>query len=133
MRLGKIGQMAQVMRVQYENEFRAIAAILAEESEVRTKLNRLDVQIAANQDACANSHALKVVGAQLMWQGWTTRTRRQLNTELAQIMAKKLIAMDRVRVAFGRQRAVEMMMATRRKDQRKRRVTQREINLLSLG
>ena len=133
MRLDQIDQMSEVMRALYDREFRAISAILTEESTLRGKLAQLDAQIAANQDKCANAHALNVVGAQILWQGWTTRTRRQLNAELAQVMARKLVAIDRVRTAFGRQRAVEMMMATKRLNQRKHRNRQRDNNLLSLG
>lgn len=133
MRLDKLSQMSDVMRALYDREFRAIAAILAEESDLRSKLAQLDAQVADNLDVGDNALSLNVVGAQLLWQGWTSRTRRQLNSDLAQVMAKKLVAMDRVRVAFGRQRAVEMMMATKQRAQQQRRAKQREINLLSLG
>lgn len=133
MRLDKIDQMSAVMRALYDREFRAIAAILAEEAGLREKLNRLDEQIAQNRDACANGHMMQAVGAQLLWQGWTIRTRGQLNTELAQVMAKKIVSMDRVRVAFGRQRAVEMMQSAAVTELRKSRAKQQEINLLALS
>ncbi len=132
MRLDRLAQMSEVTRALYDREFRAIAAILAEESELRGKLSRLDDQVARNR-ATSNNHMLQAVGAQLLWQGWTTRTRRQLNTELAQVMAKKLVTMDRVRYAFGRQRAVEMMQSTERENLMKHRRKQRETALLALG
>lgn len=121
MRLDRIDQMSAVMNALYDKEFRAISAILVQESELRGKLNQLDEQISLNRKACNNSHMLHAVGTQVLWQGWTTRTRHQLNTELARIMATKLTALDRVRVAFGRQRAVEMMQSTARREIRKRR------------
>lgn len=133
MRLDKIGQMSEVMRALFDREHRAIGAILAQESELRGKLIRLEEQIANNRDASDNSHMMHAVGAQLLWQGWTTRTRRQLNGELAQVMAKKLVALDRVRIAFGRQRAVEMMHSAERAEMRKRRARQQEINFVALG
>ena len=133
MRLDQIDQMSEVMRALYDREFRSIGAILAEESTLRGKLTQLDSQIAENQNVTNNSHALNAVGAQILWQSWTSRTRRQLNSELAQVMAKKLMAIDRVRIAFGRQRAVEMMMESKRLDQQKRRRQNRESNLLSLN
>lgn len=133
MKLDKLGQMSEVMRALYDREFRAIAAILAEESELRGKLNQLDAQVADNLDVGDNAHSLNVVGAQLLWQGWTSRTRRQLNSDLAQVMAKKLVVMNRVRIAFGRQRAVELMMLTEQRARKHRRAKQRDINLLSLG
>ncbi|MCF6233694.1 MAG: hypothetical protein L3J36_11470 [Rhodobacteraceae bacterium] len=133
MRLDKLGQMSDVMRALYDREFRVIAAILAEESNLRGKLTQLDAQVADNLELGDNAHSLNVVGAQLLWQGWTSRTRRQLNGDLAQVMAKKLVAMDKVRIAFGRQRAVEMMMTTEQRTLKQRQAKQRDINLLSLG
>lgn len=125
--------MSEVMRALYDKEFRAIGAILAEEAQLRSKLRRLDEQIVQNRVICNNSHMLQAVGAQLLWQGWTTRTGRQLNTELAQVVAKKLMAMDRVRVAFGRKHAIEMIQASERKKLTKHRITQREIALLTVN
>lgn len=132
MRVDKLNQMADVMRAQYDREFRLIGTILAAESELRGKLRQLDAQIVENLDVGCNAHSMNVVGAQLLWQGWTSRTRRQLNGDLAQVMAKKLIAMDRVRTAFGRQRAVEMMIDSERQTLAVKRAKQRDINLLSL-
>ena len=133
MRLARIDQMSDVMRVLYDREFRAISSILVEESKMRSNLTRLEAQISRNRGACANDQMLLSVGAQLLWQGWTTRTHRQLNTELAQVMARKLVALDRVRIAFGRQRAVEMMMSAERRALKDRRVRQRDTHLLNLG
>lgn len=133
MRLDRVDQMSEVMRVLYEKEYRAIGAILAEEAELRSKLTQLERQVALNREAGKNSHAIQAVGAQLLWQGWTTRTHRQLNTELAQVMARKLVAMDRVRIAFGRQRAVDMLQSGERSAQRKRRIKQQESSLLALN
>jgi hypothetical protein len=102
-KLNKIEQMSVVIRALYEKEYQSIRPILVEESDLRGKLNRLDQQISENRSVGANSHAMQTVGENLLRQGWTMRVRRQLNTELAQVMAKKLITMDRVRIAFGRQ------------------------------
>lgn len=133
MRLTRIDQMSEVMRVLYDREFRAIGSILAEETKIRSNLTQLEAQISRNRGACASNQMLLSVGAQLLWQGWTTRTHRQLNTELAQVMTKKLVALDRVRIAFGRQRAVEMMMSAERRAMRDRRVRRRDAHLLNLS
>ena len=133
MRLDGIDQMSEVMRALYDREFRAIAAILSEESELRGQLHRLTEQVSQNREACTNNHMIQAVGAQLLWQGWTTRMHRRLNTELAQVMARKLVAMDRIRIAFGRQRAVEMMQSFEQIKARTRRIRRQEINLHSLN
>ncbi len=131
MRPGKIDQLVEVLDVLFAREHQVISEIIARESILRNKLIRLDEQITQNRNACANNHLLQAVGAQLLWQGWTTRTHRQLNTELAQVMATKLAAMDRVRTAFGRQRAVSLLQSAEYSSHKKRCIRQMEINLLS--
>jgi len=133
MRLDRIDQMAEVLGALFDKEYRVISEILILESELRGKLNRLDERIKQNREACADNHLLQAVGAQLLWQGWTTQTHRQLNTELAQVMAIKLAAMDRVRTAFGRQRAVSLMQSAEHSNQKKRRLRQMEASLLGPG
>lgn len=132
MRLDGIEQISAVMRALYEKEFQAIRSVLAEESDLRGKLRQLDEQIAGNRSTGANNHAMQAIGASFLWQGWTMRMRGQLNLELAQVMAKKLIAMDRVRVAFGRQQAVGMMISADHAAQKKRKVKQQEAALLAM-
>ena len=124
-----MSQMSGVVQALYDKEFQAIGAILAREADLRGKLNKLDEQIAQNRDVCANSHEMQAVGAQLLWQGWTTRMRRQLNTELAQVIVTKLAAMERVRKAFGRKQAVEMMMSAEQRRIRTRRNKKRDASL----
>jgi hypothetical protein len=130
MRLDKIGQLSAVLRAQYDKEHRAIADILTQESGLRKQLRQLDEQVAQNREDCKNYHELQAVGAHLSWQSWTTKTRLQLNTELAQVMVKKLVAMDQVRLAFGRQRAVEIMQSTEHHERMKRYIKRRNSDLI---
>lgn len=109
MRMNGIKQMSEVMRVQFEREYQAVSSIISQESELRNKMKKLDEQVAQSRDTLGNSHMFQAAGAQLLWQGWTARTRRQLNAELAQVLVKKLVMMDRVRIAFGRQHAVDLV------------------------
>lgn len=120
MRQDKINQMAAATQALYLREFRSIGSILVEEAELRAKLSCLDARIAQNKGVESETHMIRVVGADLLWQGWTTRTRRQLNIELAQILARKSTVMDRVRIAFGRQQAVGFLRATEQSDRKKR-------------
>lgn len=124
MRHDKINQMAAATQALYLKEYRKIGTILVEEAELRAKLARLDARIAQNKGAAIDNHMMRAVGADLLWQGWTTRTRRQLNIELAQVLARKSAVMDRVRVAFGRQQAVEFLRSADLSE-RKKRITRR--------
>jgi hypothetical protein len=133
MRLDRIDQMSEVMRAMFDKEYQAISGLLVEETSLRKKLRQLEIQISQNRKLCSKDTRIQSVGAQFLWQGWTTRTHRQLNTELAQVMARKLVAMDRVRIAFGRQQAIEMMQVSERRLLKKRQSLRQSQVLLSLG
>ena len=121
MKLGKIDQMSELMRMLSDREFRSINSILIEETKVRGKLARLEAQVLENRTTHSIDHELSLLSAQILWQGWTTRIHRQLNTELAQITVKKLMALDRVRFAFGRSQAVELIQSAERHAMKTRR------------
>lgn len=115
-----MGQMAAVTEAMYLREFEKIKSVLAEETALRRKLSRLDEQISQNRSTASEDHSMKTIGADILWQAWGTRTRQQVNMELAQVMARKLIAMDGVRMAFGRQKAVEKLIEAEKSKQKQR-------------
>lgn len=98
-----------VTEARYLAEYRKIQPILAEEARLRGALTRLDDQARAARDVLMDQHAMQATGADIQWQAWVSRTRRQLNVELAQVLARKSAAMEGVRAAFGRREAVKAM------------------------
>ncbi len=109
MKRDKLARMAEVTQALYLNEFRKVQDILAEEARLRGDLARLRDRDQAGRRGMAEDLSMRRMGADLLWQAWLARSQRQLNIELSQVMAKKLAAMDGVRKAFGRQRAVQAM------------------------
>lgn len=110
-----LDQMAAVTAAQYMQEHAKIQPALAREAELRGQLARLNEQVQASREQTEGDHTMKALGADLLWQGWHTRTRRQLNMDLAKATAQKLRMMDQLRQAFGRKHAVETMAAAERK------------------
>ncbi|MEW2911946.1 hypothetical protein [Leisingera sp. JC11] len=110
-----LDQMAAVTAAQYMQEHAKVQPALAREAELRGQLARLNEQVQATREQANGDHAMKALGADLLWQGWHTRTRRQLNMDLAKATAQKLRMMDQLRKAFGRKHAVETMAAAERK------------------
>ncbi|MFV0512277.1 MAG: hypothetical protein ACK5MY_01395 [Jhaorihella sp.] len=104
-------QLEQVARAQYLREIGKIREILDRETALRTQLNRLSEQAAQARHVHAADPAMQSLGADMAWQGWLGRSRARLNTELAQVMAQKLVALDGVRTTFGRQQAVQTLAA----------------------
>ena len=109
MKESMLKQMKSVTEAQYLREHARIKSVLDAEAALRGKLNHLDQQVRDARENSEGEFAMKSLGADLLWQGWHTRTRRQLNMELAQATAQKMMAMDRLRKSFGRKHAVETM------------------------
>jgi len=128
-----LDQMAAVTEAQYLREHAKIKPILDAEAALRGKLTRLDAQMKDTRQQGEQDHAMRALGADLLWQGWHSRTRRQLNIELAQITARKLMAMDQVRKAFGRKHAVQTMADQERKRQKQDRIKKLQTQLLGFN
>jgi len=126
----KLDQMAAVTQAQYLREHAKIKPILDAEADLRGKLAKLDAQMKETRQQGEQDHAMRALGADLLWQGWHSRTRRQLNIELAQVTARKLMAMDKVRKAFGRKHAVETMADQERKRKKLDRAKKLDAQLL---
>ena len=63
----------------------------------------------------ALAEGYRVTGADVLWNGWESATRRQLNMELARLRAQKLSALEALRHAFGRKQAVVELSAAQKK------------------
>lgn len=103
----RMHQLVQATHAIYLREFEKIKAILEQEAMLRGDLAKLARHEAETREANPTMQAL---GADLAWRGWIERKRRELNIELAQVMARKLNAMDQVRAAFGRKHAVQKLL-----------------------
>lgn len=129
-KLNMLEQMAAVTEAQYLREHAKVKPILDREAQLRGELAKLDSQIKETRVQAEGDHSMRALGADLLWQGWHSRTRRELNMQLAQITAQKLAAMDKLRAAFGRKHAVETMAKDERKLRKQIRAKKLEEKLL---
>jgi hypothetical protein len=113
-------QMSAVTDAIFQQEFAAIQGILKEESDLRQSLAKLDAHSQSTRRDLVQNGAMKSVGADILWQAWISKSQRQLNIELAHVMAKKFEAMTQIRKAFGRKEAVNSLLITDRKEKRKK-------------
>lgn len=125
-----LDQTVQVTDALYLREHEAIKEILAQEAEIRGQIARLDAQVAQAAATPQQTHSVRMVGADILWRGWESKTRRQLHTQLAQVQARKLGAMDRLRQAFGRKDAMEKLQKLERAKRLQQRQTRRQDALL---
>ena len=102
--------------------------IRAEEDQLRQALARLD---AAGESSMALSapqwHGLRAIGADLLWQRWADRTRRDLQQTLAHVLARKEIALAALRLTHGRSQAAAQLVSDDRAAQSGRRDRQRAV------
>jgi hypothetical protein len=115
-----LSQMSTVTEVLFQREFSAVQGILKEESAIRHSLAQLDAQSQSSSSNNAQDCAMQTIGADILWQAWVSKTRRQLNIELAQIVARKFEAIAHIRKAFGRKEAVKILMEKSREDRQKK-------------
>ncbi|MEO3477819.1 hypothetical protein AAFO90_09085 [Phaeobacter sp. CAU 1743] len=126
-----LDQMAAVTSAQYLREHARVKPILDEEARLRGQLAKLNAHVQATRSEAEGDHAMKALGADLLWEGWHTRTKRNLNTELAQVTAKKLMAMDKLRKTFGRKTAIADMAKAERDQHKAARIKALQEKLLN--
>ncbi|CUH79791.1 hypothetical protein TRM7557_02576 [Tritonibacter multivorans] len=127
-----LAQMKAVTNALYLREHAKVKPILDAEAQLRSQIDMLKTQIAQARPIAEESHAIKALGADFLWQQWHTKSRRELNQQLAQVTAQKLQAMDKLRASFGRKHAVETMETQERELRRKLRAQKLQQKLLGL-
>ncbi|WP_164660577.1 hypothetical protein [Tropicibacter sp. Alg240-R139] len=123
-------QTVHVTEALYLREHEAIKETLAEEAEIRAQLARLDALVAQAATKQQQTHSVRMVGADILWRGWESKTRRQLHTHLAQVQTRKLGAMAQLRKAFGQKDAMAKLQKLDHAKRLHHRQTQRQDSLL---
>lgn len=94
-----------------------------EESALRAELEALEVAHRANHTLPETDlMATRSVGADILWQGWVSRSRRQLQVRLANVLARKGDALRDLRKAYGRGDAARSLLEEARRDEAAGRV-----------
>ncbi|MEO3413222.1 hypothetical protein AAFO92_01060 [Roseovarius sp. CAU 1744] len=94
----------------YRAELQKMAALSAKEADLRHKLAELDALRSTNRSLPPGQlTVVRQIGADVLWQGWVSRTRETLNLELAQILAQKEYMKSELQRAYGKQMAAAAM------------------------
>lgn len=78
----------------------AFGKFLAREARVRRDIENLTQQ--ARQSHDVNDQSIRAIGADVLWQAWTERSKSTLNRELAEILAQKSHYIEKMRSAHGK-------------------------------
>lgn len=105
----QIPALEKVTEATFQKKFQELRPILDAEARVRQQLAKLDLQLSQVRTESDKTEGYQVSGTDILWNGWESATRRQLNMQVAQIRAQKLAAVEALRFAFGRKQAVEAL------------------------
>ena len=127
-------QMSEMVDALYQKEQMKIQPLLKVEAELRRKLEQLRARRTEGR-ASDSMFAMQSCGAEMLWQAWADRTHRDLNLELAKVLAQKADFLDAVRRAYGKKRAVEAMTETARQklEEREKKQATKSLLEMSLG
>ncbi|NVO56822.1 hypothetical protein HW561_13595 [Rhodobacteraceae bacterium B1Z28] len=96
----------------FQRRFQTLRPVLEAEARIQQQLVKLDAQAHKARQDSSDADGYKITGTDVLWNGWESATRRQLNMELARLRAQKLAALAALRTAFGRKQAVENLSTT---------------------
>ncbi len=107
--------LAELTGALYQAEAARMRQLFADERRLREGLARLEAQYAANRTLPEPQlNGLRQIGGDMIWQGWVSRKKAELQSELARVLGYKGQTIARLRRAHGKSHAVERVMAAER-------------------
>lgn len=114
--------LAQLTDALYQVELAKMSALNAQEARLRQQLAELEERRLSSQTLPdAQMTGLRQIGADVLWHGWVSRARQDLNVQLAQVLAQKARMTTALRRAFGKQLAASEMLDAARNEARQDR------------
>lgn len=104
----ELRELLQVSDVQYNRQRQALAKLIEEENALRAELTRL-AQMDRVSELGTDAN-LRAVGADLLWKGWLSRAKTNVNMQLARVLAAKAHEQSKVRRAFGKVTALGQIL-----------------------
>lgn len=98
--LDDLAKMRQLVEIKYRQQQESFARLLAQESRLRASLQQLNDHLISSRSSDDGSQ--KAIGADVLWQAWVGRKKRELNLQLAQVLAVKERHIAQVRRAYGK-------------------------------
>lgn len=95
-----LATMKTLVSIKYQQQQESFARLLAQENKLRNSLLQLDAHLTESRNSDDTSQ--KAIGADVVWQAWIGRKKRELNMQLAQVLAVKERHVAQVRYAYGK-------------------------------
>ena len=123
--LKELATIQELVNIKYRQQQESFARLMAQEHRLRRSLVQLDEHLSASRSSSDTQQ--KVVGADVLWQAWIGRKKRELNMQLAQILAVKERHVAQVRTAYGKVLVTDTLYETVKKGQAQKK-TQFELD-----
>ncbi|WP_254443641.1 hypothetical protein [Ruegeria atlantica] len=119
MKQRELSELGKIAEAAFQKEYNDLRPLIEAEARVQQQLIRLDSQAKQSRLDSASAEGYRVTGTDVLWNGWESATRRQLNMDLARLRAQKLSAIEALGTAFGRKQAL-LNLSNARNEARKR-------------
>lgn len=93
-------KMQQLVDLKYRQQQESFARLVAQETRLRASLLQLNEQL--NQSRNSDDNSQRAIGADVLWQAWVSRKKRELNMQLSQVLSIKERHIAQVREAYGK-------------------------------
>jgi hypothetical protein len=117
--INQLQQLHIIVQSHYDLAQQEFQKIITQEACVRAELSRLDDLNNEARIATNESLELRAIGADIIWQSWVNRSKRQLNMKLARILAQKEPHLAAVRRAYGKVLVATELLENRKVSQKK--------------
>jgi hypothetical protein len=117
--LTDLAMMQKLVEVKYRQQQESFARLMEQERRLRQSLRQLDEQMIESRQS--GDAPQKALGADVLWRAWIGRKKRELNMQLAQVLAVKERHVAQVRHAYGKVLVTETLfeqLRTRTKKER---------------
>ncbi|WP_416914292.1 hypothetical protein [Seohaeicola sp.] len=112
---------SSVMDAMYQSRVSGLQRLILQEAKLRDNLRRLDDMRETRAESALDDHAMRALGADLLWQGWLMRQRSEINMQLANLMVQKAALIDALRLAFGRSQVAATLVTNARNEAQAKR------------
>lgn len=98
--LNDLAMIRKLVDVKYRQQQESFSRLMLQENRLRSSLRQLDENLAASRSS--DDTPQRAIGADIAWQAWVGRKKREINMQLAQVLAVKERHIAQVRKAYGK-------------------------------
>jgi len=99
-KLSDLAVMRNLVEIKYRREQESFARLMIQENRLRAALKQLETQL--RESRASGDTSQRAIGADVLWQAWVGRKMRDINMQLAQVLAVKERHIAQVQRAYGK-------------------------------